>query len=111
MNCSTETELVPNGDSASPFKKNRREYTIHDRLVDGRVHVKRSLLEQPKFDLARWYATRRIKALDLGTKPVHRETMGHAIHMVATKLITNGIASHYPCMNPNLDPQDSVCIT
>lgn len=68
--------------------------------------MSRSLLELPKFDLARWYVTKRTRALDLGFKPTHHETMGHAIHMVATKLLTDGFTSHYPSANPNLDPQD-----
>lgn len=88
------------------FRKDDGEYTIHDCLVDTRVSVSSFLLTLPKFDLARWYAAQRIKELDLGIKPYHQEAMGYPVHMVATKLLTDSIASHYPCTNVDLDLED-----
>ena len=87
-----------------------QEYTIQDRLVDSRVSVARNLLEKPKFDISRWYATKRIRALDLPMRANHTYKMGHAINLVAAKLLTNGIASSYPCTTLDFDPEDRFAI-
>lgn len=86
------------------FKVGTGDYTIRDHLMNTRVAVARSLLEKPKFDISRWYAARQIKALGLGMKNSHQGTMGYTVHLVTIKLLTDGIASHYPCTNPELDP-------
>lgn len=31
--------------------------------------------------------------------------MGHAVHLVATKLLIDGIASEYPSTRPDIDPE------
>ncbi|KAF8816246.1 hypothetical protein BYT27DRAFT_7050322, partial [Phlegmacium glaucopus] len=66
------------------------EYVIHDALTGDPITVTRSLLENPKFDISRWYATRRAQALNLKDRIIHRYAMGPAIDVVATKLLTDG---------------------
>ena len=86
-------------------RKPRNEgYNIHDRLANSHVTVAQSLIEHPQFDLSRWYAKRRIRFLNLRQKPTHQQAMGDALGQVATKLLLDGIASLYPCTNPDLDP-------
>ena len=80
-------------------------YNIQDRLANSHVTVAQALLEHPQFDISRWYAKRRIQFLNLQQKPTHHHVMGDAISQVATKLLTDGISSLYPCTNPTLDPE------
>ena len=86
-------------------------YTIQDHLANSRVTVAQSLIEHPQFDLSQWYAKRRIQILNLRQRPTQNYAMGDAIGLVATKLLTDGIALAYPCTNLNLDPgtQFRVC--
>lgn len=85
-------------------KRQTGDYTIHDQLDDSRLVVPRSLLIRPKFDLRRWYATRRSQALNLDPPVAHQCVMGYAISLVAAKLLTDGISSSYPCAKFNFDP-------
>ena len=87
-------------------KRRTGDYTIHDRLDDSHLVVPRNLLVRPKFDIRRWYATRRSQAFNLEPPVAHRCVMGHALSIVATKLLTDGISSSYPCAKFNLDPAD-----
>ena len=79
-------------------------YTIQDCLANLHVTVTQSLIEHPQFDLSQWYAKRRIQILNLRQWPTQNYAMGDAIGLVATKLLTDRIASVYPCTNLNLDP-------
>jgi hypothetical protein len=95
------------------YQEDLHEYWIQDRLVDVQVSVSRTLLERPKFDISKWYATRRMRALNLAmdSKPAdHCYAMGHTVNLVAAKLLTDGIFSSYPCTNPELDPRDRFVI-
>jgi len=83
---------------------NDREYIICDRLMGVRTSISRSLLEQPRFDISRWYAARQIHTLILDRKITQHLPMGLALKTVATKLLTDGITTHYPCVRPDLDP-------
>lgn len=37
-----------------------------------------------------------IRALELAEEPTHDFAMGHAVNLVAAKLLTDGIPSHQP---------------
>ena len=59
-------------------------------------------MEYPDFDISHWYAEQRAHELGLTDKIMHHRCMGEVISMVATKLLTDGIASSYPSMDYNL---------
>jgi hypothetical protein len=88
------------------YQENTCMYQIHDRLVEAKELVSRAFLEQPKFNISCWYAARRIQSLDLKMGLPQGYAMGHAIRLVAAKLLTDGIPSAYPCTRPDLDPGD-----
>jgi RNase H-like domain found in reverse transcriptase/Reverse transcriptase (RNA-dependent DNA polymerase)/Integrase zinc binding domain/Retroviral aspartyl protease/Zinc knuckle len=82
------------------------EYRIFDSLVRKQVRVDSSLLKRPCFNLGRWYAMQRVKALQLSKTEAHLYDgpMGPAVCNVAQKLLTDGINAYYPCVRPDLDP-------
>ena len=82
------------------------DYVIHDHLDDTRLLITRDLLSRPKFDLSRWYATRRAQALNLSPVLTHHSEMGYPISLIASKLLTDGISSSYPGSNVDLDPDN-----
>jgi hypothetical protein len=84
----------------------RPYYTIHDRGTNFSIVIQKSLLGNPMFDISRWYAKRRIRDLNLQCPNTHSNPIGPAIDLVATKLLIDGIASSYPCTNPDLDPEN-----
>ena len=55
------------------------------------------MIEDPTFDFNYWYAEIQSEMLGLTKRILHHYCMGDAIAMVATKLLTDGIASSYPC--------------
>ena len=61
----TSTSLRPELRFRVIRQANRPRYTIHDHLTNFRVSLKASLLANPNFDISRWYAKRRAKALNL----------------------------------------------
>ena len=81
-----------------------RDYVLTDRLTGSRTVLARSLLENPEFDVSRWYAEQRCQALGLTSEISHNCCIGDALATVATKLLIDGIASSYPCTNPDLIP-------
>ncbi|KAF8800028.1 hypothetical protein BYT27DRAFT_7217359 [Phlegmacium glaucopus] len=81
-------------------------YVIEDRLTGLHSTIFRSMLENPKFDISHWFAKKQARALNLDSRVKHRHQMGDALSVVATKLLTDGIASSYPCIKPDLDPED-----
>ena len=87
-----------------------RNYTIRDRLVNARETIDEALFRKAQFDVSRWYAKRRRQALGLRTKLTHSFAMGHAISLVATKLLTDGVLAWYPCTKPDLDPEDRFAV-
>ena len=101
-----EKDLRPELRIKMMFDPAMEEYSIRDRLVGGQVTLARSLIKKPRFNLGRWYATRRICDLSLVQEPTHSHEMGHAVDLVAAKLLTDGILSHYPGVNPDCDPED-----
>ena len=82
-----------------------RDYVIRDKLTGERHVLSRSWLENPEFDVSRWYAEQRCQALGLTMEIEHSCCIGDAIALVATKLLTDGIRSSYPCTDHNLDPE------
>ena len=86
-------------------KRKGTEYLIKDLLVNEQVTIKQSLLKISQFNISRWYAMKRARALTLDKKVVHHCTMGLAIDIVAHKLLTDGIRTYYPCTRPDLDPK------
>jgi hypothetical protein len=104
-----ESFCAPNIPDELRFRVFRRkltaEYTIEDWLVNTSVTVSQDLLEKPRFDISRWYAYLRKRVLSIHVPVIHSRTMGPALEIVATKLLTDGIWSHYPCAKPDLDPE------
>jgi hypothetical protein len=86
------------------------EYIIIDRLAEVRTFVEGSLLENRKFDVARWYAKRRSDRFRMEFNFDHHSEMGYAVNTVASKLLVDGISSEYPCTNPRLNPEDRFTI-
>lgn len=68
------------------------DYYISDRLIEFRTPISKALLATPQFDISRWYATRRSQALRIDRGDSHHFPMGHAVNMVAAKLLVDGIA-------------------
>ena len=85
---------------------NQRQYMINDRATDFSISIPKSHLANPKFDISQWYAKRWIKALNLKCLNTHSDPIDSTIDIVAIKLLTDGIASSYPCTNLDLDPED-----
>ena len=83
-----------------------RDYIIRDRLTGGRLVLARDLIDDPEFDVSYWYAQQRSRALGLMETITKNCCIGDAIAIVATKLLTDGIASSYPCTDPRLDPSE-----
>ena len=82
------------------------DYVIRDRLTDTRLTVARDLVKEVSFDVSRWYAEQRSRALGLTRDITHLHPIGDAIAIVTKKLLTDGIASSYPCTNSVIDPDD-----
>ena len=82
-----------------------RDYVIRDKLTGERHVIARSWLEDPEFDVSRWYAEQRCQAMGLTMEIAHNCCIGDAIALVATKLLTDGIRSSYPGTDHNLDPE------
>jgi hypothetical protein len=84
--------------------KRRSDYVIYDYLTDTRTPVAESLLRKPQFDISRWYARLRSRAAGLGKHVSHSRSMGPAVGIVAAKLLTDGISSHYPSVHNHTSP-------
>jgi hypothetical protein len=82
------------------------DYEILDRLANDRVIVPRVLLENEVFDISYWYSEQRSRALRLTGLILHHQYLGDPVSLVTRKLLTDGIASSYPCVNDELDPYD-----
>jgi hypothetical protein len=80
--------------------KGQAEYIIHDYLVQSHMSVTEDLLKRPQFDISHWYARTRSLALALGKTVHHHCPMGHAVGIVAAKLLMDGADSHYPAIHP-----------
>ena len=81
-----------------------QEYIIADRLCSQSVAVPKWMMENPHFNVGRWYAIRRARELGLDRSIPHHGVMGNAVNIVATKLLTDGIRSYFPNTNHDLDP-------
>ena len=97
-------ELRPELRFSVKWKARTRGYEVTDRLTETEAMIPRHLLEDPDFNLSRWYAEQRAQALGLTERINHHWCIGDPISIVATKLLTDGIASSYPCTDPRLDP-------
>ena len=85
--------------------KDTCDFILSDRLTESRLRVARCLMENPDFDISHWYAEQRAHELGLTNEITHHHCMGKAISIVATKLLTDGIASSYPSIDYNLGPE------
>ena len=81
------------------------DYLLVDHLMASRTVLARVLVENPEFDISYWYAEQRSRELGLTDRITHRQLIGDAISIVATKLLTDGISLSYPCTNPRLNPE------
>ena len=86
------------------------DYLLVDRLTASRTVLARVLVENPEFDISYWYAEQRSRELGLTDRITHRRPIGDAISIVATKLLTDGISSSYPCTNPRSNPEFRFCV-
>ena len=82
------------------------KYLIYDKLTKFWIFIKKSCLTNHWFDLAQWFAHQQAQALNICGKITHSGAMDYAISIIATKLLTDGITSLYPCTNPGLEPED-----
>jgi hypothetical protein len=82
-----------------------QEYIITDNLCSESAAVSKRLLENPHFDVSRWYAKRRARELGLDMAVPHQGIMGHALNIVASKLLADGIRAYYPNTNCHLNPR------
>ena len=82
------------------------KYEIYDALVGEGVLLERTAFKNPCFNLSRWYAVRRVKALGLDRSLVdpYEGPMGYALCRVAQKLLTDGIHTYYPGVRWDQDP-------
>ena len=82
------------------------KYEIYDALVGEGVSLERTMFKNPCFNLSRWYAVRRVKALGLDRSQVepYKGPMGYALCRVAKKLLTDGIHTYYPGIQWDQDP-------
>ena len=86
-------------------------YSVYDRLVEERVLLTKSLLKRPQFDIGRWYAMHRSRARGLDLSVPHTGKMGLPLSIVATKLLTDGITSHFSCIRPRSDLSTRFLVT
>ena len=86
-------------------------YSIYDRLVEERVLIAESTLRKPQFDISRWYAKHRNRARGLNSPVTHHCAMGPAISIMATKLLMDGISSHYPSLRTRSDSRPCFLVT
>ena len=80
------------------------DFVIEDRLTDTKSIISQHRLKDPNFDISYWYAEQRNKELRLTGEITHHREMGDAISIVATKLLTDGIASSFPSTSYQLAP-------
>ena len=111
-------EYCPNVNQLRPevqfsVRKKGLTYKIYDASFNTQVIVETLLLRQPRFNLSRWYAAQRVRALSLPRKRIHPYDgyVGHALSDVARKLLTDGIHTHYPSVrfDSDLAKRFSVC--
>ena len=86
-------ELRPELRFSVKWKARTRGYEVTNRLTETEAMIPRHLLEDPDFNLSRWYAEQRAQALGLTERINHHWCIGDPISIVATKLLTDGIAS------------------
>ena len=94
------------------IRERQLEYDIYDAFVDAQVSLLKHLLRIPSFNLSRWYAMRRVRALHLSKTEVHfyNGPMGHAICEVAQVHLTHGIHTYYLSIGINRDPCERFAI-
>ena len=80
------------------------DFVIEDRLTDTKSIISQHRLKDPNFDISYWYAEQWNKELRLTGEITHHREMGDAISIVATKLLTDGIASSFPSTSYQLAP-------
>jgi hypothetical protein len=58
------------------------------------------------FDISYWYAEQRSRALRLTDLVPHHQYLGDPVTLVTRKLLSDGIASSYPCTDDEINPYD-----
>ena len=84
--------------------KDSPEYLIQNYLTLKPIIIAKSLLERPRFNIGRWYARRRAPYDCLPKEAYAQTEMGHALLIVATKLLAEGVQTYYPSIN-NMDKE------
>jgi hypothetical protein len=87
------------------YKCTPNNYLIADRLNGFLIKVSKAHLANPHFDIRGWYVRKQTKALNLTREHVVPYQMGSSLDYVATRLLTNAIKTHFPSVNPDLDPE------
>ena len=86
-------------------------YWVRDRRTRLHTLLPQAYVENIYFNLPHWYAKLSAKKANW-SKPLmskiklnhyYNERIGDAIHVVANKLLENGISSHFPSTNPETD--------
>ena len=78
-------------------------YLIANQMTGFLIKVAKAHLANPHFDIRGWYVHQQNKVLNLPQERVMPYQMGSALDYVATWLLTNAIATHFPLVNPDLD--------
>ena len=86
-------------------KKRGSEYKIFDSLINEGVAVELELLKKPQFNLSRWYTKKRVRSLALDKVAIysHNGPVGPVLSITASKLLTDGIHTYYPCVHSDLN--------
>ena len=81
------------------------EYIIQDYWANETFHIPKALLEEPRFNLGRWYA-RRLGDTSRDQLGFQHAEMGRPLAIVAQKLLEDGIRSYFPSRDLHLDPKE-----
>jgi hypothetical protein len=82
---------------------NSLNFRIHDLYNDFKITIPKSRLENPRFNLAHWYAKERARAQNT-EKPDKRKyppQIENPIALVTFHLLRNGVSSHFPNTSPD----------
>ena len=87
---------------------NTRSFKIMDKWANFAINIRKSDLDNRKFNLGHWYV--RHRARTLGTKQPTKDSypaqLEDPLVLVATSLLRSGIHAHYPNANPETEMDD-----
>jgi hypothetical protein len=95
----TAHECAPfNRFSVKQSRTNPNNFRIHDLYNDFKIIVPKSRLENPRFNLAHWYAKERARTqnMDKPDKLSYPPHFENPVALVTFHLLRNGVSSHFP---------------